>query len=332
MRVVPRLDSTMMTSSLPRRWLPAKKLAGLALCGFVFASPACKKETNRGEKSEKDQPKPDPKGRPKSEADTKEIVFTKKVPGVGTVVEDKQSMEMKMELTLEMKGAKPITIEIDRSETQVKKEKVLESDGKATTKLEVTYVSKEEVEREKGKEKRKSSPVEGKTYVVELRDGKPYVTTDKGKLAPSAEANVVAKGHKGLGKPEPTIEGMPDKPIKVGDKVDSLAKAIKERLSEDTDEGEIADVSVTLKEIKSGEHGKEGVFEVGMTLALKKKGEPLDLQMKLEGTMSLRKDDTWPTELTLSGPITMSSDDGKGKAPGFTGKGTMKMTFSMGYP
>jgi hypothetical protein len=308
---------------------------GLALLFLVAAtpSPGCRKDPQKDDRTEKERAKADPDETPKKKkADKDEITFTKRVPAVGTVAEEKQSMEMKMELTLDMKGSKPITVEIERSETQVKREKVLASDGKVTTKLEVTYVSKEEIDKEKGTEKKKSSPVSGKVYRVEAKDGKPYVTTDKGGPVPPNEAAVVAKGQKSIGKPDPVFEGMPDTPIKVGDKVDSLAKAIKERLSEDTDDGEVTEVSVKLKEIRSTDAGKEGVFEVAMTLALKKKGDPLDLRMELTGTMVLRKDDTWPTELTLAGPITMSSAEGKGKSPGFTGKGTMKMAFSMSYP
>ncbi len=309
-----------------------RTIALVSMLSAVVAS-GCKKppKSDGGSDKETARPDPDAKGK-KKKGEADEIVFTKKVPAVGTIVEEKQSMQMEMELVLDMKGSKPITIEIGKTDTQVKREKVLATDGKATTKLEVTYVSKEEMEKEKGTEKTKTSPVLGKTYVVELKDGKPYVTTDKGLPAPPAEAAIVAKENKSIGKPEPTTEGMPDGPIKVGEKVDSLARAIKERVNEG--DAEISDVSVKLKEIRTGDGGKEGVFEVAITFSMDKPGEPMKMKMELSGTMSLRRDDTWPVSLELGGPITMGGHDEstKGGPPGMTGKGKVKMSFSMSYP
>ncbi len=294
------------------------------------------KKDDKKEEAKKDDKKGDDKGDKKGDkdddkkgdkADKKDdgLTFKAKAPAVGDKVEEKETSDTKMTMDVDA-GGKKQTIEMTMVESMVKKTEVLAVDGKAITKAKLTYVEKKKTETEGGKEKKKpKSPIEGKTYILESKDGKTLVTDEKGKKVPKDEEDAVLKGNRAFGKPDPVLTGLPDKAIKVGDKVEKLAKALEEHfknMDESKDPLEVTDVEVKLESIDKD--GETGVFAIQLTMASPKTSkEPFALKIPLKGTMKVRAKDGFTTEVALKGPLTMEGNDPKFK---LSAKGDMKIT------
>jgi hypothetical protein len=255
------------------------------------------------------------------------LVFAKAKLKADQAADESSAMKMTMTVTFDPGTGKPQTMSIAKSGTEKKTEKILATDGDAIQKLEIAYTEKTDIEKdEKGKETKKPNPLNGKTYVIEVKDGKHVITTDKGKPAPPVEATLVDKTYKKLGQPDPMTSAMPARPLVVGQPVPELAKALEEVLNKEGGSGEakISDVAVVLKE-KSGD---EGVFDVKATLAVT--DGPMSFTMVLAGDMRVRTADSQLTGMKMSGPVTIASNDPKNKTK-MDGKGTMEMSAARTY-
>jgi hypothetical protein len=254
------------------------------------------------------------------------LVFAKGKLKVDQTADETNTMKMAMNITIDPGTGKPQTMNVEKSGTEKKSEKILATDGTAIQKLQVTYTDKTDVEKDaQGKEAKKASPVSGKVYVVEDKDGKHIVTTDKGKTPPPVEMTLVEKSYKMVGKPDPMMSAMPDRPLVVGQPVPELVKALEEVLDKEGGNMKISELSVVLKE-KSGD---EGVFDVKATLTMA--DGPMSFAMNLAGDMHVRTADSQLTAMKMSGPVTITSNaDPKNKMK-MDGKGTMEMTATRMY-
>lgn len=262
------------------------------------------------------------------------IKFQKKAPAVGQKVQEKQQMDMNMSMTVDLSAmGKPAeTTSMSKVETTVKTAEVLAASGEAATKVKVTYSEKTDLEKKGEKEKSKASPLVGKTYIVERKDGELVVTDVEGKPVPESEARLVKKDNKSVGEPDKVAAAMPERPIKVGEEVPELAKAIEAALTKDQSDKapkpELSGVKVKLREDK----GDYALFDVAVTFSQAE--GPMTVKMELTGTMGVRKSDSQPTELTLKGPLSIATDapaDGKPQMMKIDGKGDMAMTVSATY-
>lgn len=316
-----------------RRFLPLFLISSLAFA--ACDKKAEDKKDDKKEEAKKDDKKGDDKADKKGDkdddkkGDKKEdgLVFKAKAPAVGDKVEEKETSEMKMALDIDA-GGKKQTVDMTMNESMVKKTEVLAVDGKAVTKEKVTYVEKKKTETEGGKEKKKpKSPIDGKTYILEAKDGKTLVTDEKGKKVPKDEEEAVLKANRAFGKPDPVLTGLPDKAIKVGDKVEKLAKALEEHfkdMDESKEQPEISDVEVKLESIDKD--GEAGVFTIQLTMSSPKSSkEPFSMKIPLKGTMKVRAKDGFTTEVNLKGPLTMEGTDPKFK---LSAKGDMKLSIT----
>jgi hypothetical protein len=249
------------------------------------------------------------------------LTFTRKYPEVGTVRTNKDTMSM--DLTIEAGGK---SMKMENSGNEESKEEVLAVDKNIVTKLKVTWIAKTDVQKADGKEQVEKSPIVGKTFILEMKDGKAVALDEAGKPLDDKLAQSVLKEHGSFGKPMALIDALPTTPIKVGDKVDGLAEAMKKDIEADmdADKGEkttLEGVTFTLKEIKTEGEQKLGVFDVTVTFKMAM-GEGMNMSMALKGTMTLRAQDGWPTVMSLEGPISAMGKDNVGK---------MVMTKSVSY-
>ncbi|MBL8720866.1 MAG: hypothetical protein JNL79_33065 [Myxococcales bacterium] len=298
----------------------------LLFSSLCFA--ACdKKEEKKDDK--KEESKKDDKKDEKEEKKEEGITFKGKAPAVGDKFDEKKASDMKMTITIEV-GAKK-TSEFTEVENSHKTVEALAVDGKAITKAKITYSEYKKIETEDGKEKKKPpSPLGGKTFLFELKDGKVLVTDEKGGKLPKDEETKVLAKNRHFGKPDPFLEGMPDKPLKPGDKVDSMVKALEQYFKDDDDSAkdppEIKDVKVKLDSIEKDGKDQIGVFSVEMTMASPKDNKsPVDLKIPLKGKVKVRAKDGFTTSIDLEGPVTMESNDAKFKMSG-KGKAHMNIT------
>jgi hypothetical protein len=254
------------------------------------------------------------------------LVFTKGQLKVGQTADETNTMKMTMSITVDPGTGKPQTMNVDKTGSEKKSEKILATDGSAIQKLQVTYTEKTDVEKDdKGKETKRPSPLNGKTYVVEDKAGSHDITNDKGKTPPPVETTLVEKSYKMVGKPDPVMSAMPTRPLVVGQPVPELAKALEEVLDKEGGNMKISDLAVVLKE-KSGD---EGVFDVKATLTMT--DGPMSFAMALTGDMHVRTADSQLTAMKMSGPVTITSTPDPKSKMKMDGKGTMEMTATRMY-
>ena len=252
--------------------------------------------------------------------------FTKKPPSVG----EKRSSDVTSNVKMKIKAGGQ-ELKLDETETQKKDEEVLEVSGDTITKLKVTYTEDDKTSTGvTGKAKTTKTPINGKTYILAMKDGKVVVTTDKDKPAPKNEEKAVVKDYSSFGKPDPFTAAIPTRALKDGEELPELASAIKDEMLSNQKSDSAKD-SITIDTAKvsfKGKDGDVGTFDVAMNVTA---GDPnMKMAMPLTGKMSLRTSDAAPTALDLSGPVNLVLSD-KDKASGVTGDGTFSVKMAYTY-
>lgn len=262
------------------------------------------------------------------------LTITAVAPAVGDKREDKESSNMDMTLSIAM-GAKSKEIKMGMVESTTRQEEVLAVADKAVTKAKVTYVDKTKGETENGKEKKsKKSPLTGKTYLLELKDGKLAITDEKGKKVSKAEEDQIRKDNSHFGKPDPFASALPAKPMEVGKPVPELSTAIQEQMaardsSAEKDKLNVSDVEVKLASIEGSGADTQGVFDVKLTMSSPKAGKnPFEMKIVMGGQIKVRAKDGWPTSFKASGPLELGE---AGAKKGISGTGTLTLTFETTY-
>lgn len=305
----------------------------LHLLSVVLLSSLCFVGCDKKEEPKKDEAKKEEADKPaekKVEKADDTLTIKVKAPAVGDKSEEKTKNDLSMKMEIDM-GAKKTT-EFSEIESTDKKTEALAVDGNAITKAKVTYVEHKKSNNEDGKEKKTPpSAIDGKTFILELKDGKVVATDEKGGKLPKAEETAVLKKNHDFGKPDPFLDGMPKKAIKVGDKVDSLGKALEEHFKAEDDGKnpfEITDTTVTLESIEKDGNNQVAVFAVALTMGNPKDSkEPISMKFVLKGKSRVRAKDGFTTAIDLAGPVTFESTDPKVKMAG-KGKAHMETTIS----
>jgi hypothetical protein len=247
-------------------------------------------------------------------------VFVKRAPAVGDKWEDKVGMTMSMETSVDPDGSGKVQkATMEKTETETRQEEVLGVQGEAVTKVKVTFVEKTATIKEEGKERKRPSPVAGKTYVVEAKDGKITVLLDGDRPAPAMQAKVVKDAYETLGKVDPLYAGVPRRPLKPGDKAEELAQAMKAFMLIRAKDMEVSNVAVVFAGTKDG----EGTFDIEVTLAAVEK--PMRFDMKLKGQARMSLTTGQPSATILKGPLSVGSTEGAGAKMKISGAGNVEM-------
>ncbi len=259
------------------------------------------------------------------EAGTK---FAKKSLAAGQKRTDTSTTDTAMKISMMGK-----TGTFNETEATKKDEEILEVANDAITKLRVRYAQSEKTRVEDGKPaKAKTNAVAGKTYIIALKNGKTTVLTDKEKPAPKNEAKLVERDYTTFGKPDPMLAAMPDRALEDGEEVPTLAEAIKTAIAthqKSTNEREKMSID-SAKVVFKGKDGDRGIFDLALTMKLD--AGSMKATMPLTGTMNIRTADSWPTSMTLEGPIAIDVTDKEKKAAGIEGSGTIKIGSTYAYP
>ncbi len=250
-------------------------------------------------------------------------LFKKKLPAVGTKALEKESKAISMALTVVLKaGAKPEKMTMVDSTTAEKAVEVLSVSSDAVTKIQVTYRSYKEANTKNGAAEPAKADLAGKTYIVEASGGTTTVTSPGGAAPPEEEVKAVKKDFKRLGQADSMSKALPDTPIKVGDRVDSIAQGLKDVFAKDGGGKEKATVEkalVTFKSVKDSPGGKIGVFEYSFTIVLDVGS--MGIRMPATGQAEIRIKDGLPVRITMKSPLTVSSTS----FPKFSGTGQADM-------
>jgi hypothetical protein len=262
--------------------------------------------------------------KPAAEPSGAGVTFARETPRVGQKHREASDLTMKLRLLVDPGNGRPATSDLEMRASTKQTEEVLALNAGAPAKVKVTFDSVDETTTEEGREQKHPSPVSGKTYVVESRDGKLETRDAEGKLAPRAEATEVEKHFRSLGEIDPFLQALPTTPLTPGTKVESLARALEHYVALGADGMKVSDVTATFKE-KSGD---EGVFAVALTVT---KEEPtMRLSIALAGDLRVSTTTGEPTSISISGPIAVTAAPAAGDArkpkPSVAGSGKMTLT------
>jgi hypothetical protein len=271
----------------------------------VIASVACKRE-------ETVAARPDPVT--KKESRPAAIVISRKAPPIGLRVREEKELEFSFEFEI---GTTKTASSHAESATLV--EEVLGVDGLRVTKLRVIYEARSETDGVSGGSKTKrSSPVVGKTYIVDLADAGVGITDPKGKRPPPDELAIVEKDYRSFADDDVMARGIPDTPLRVGDSVPSLANALRERaIRQGSPANSETNVDVKVDSLVSG--GGEVVFKMNATFALGSAG----ITVPMIGTMNVRVADGFISAFAMDGELKMTGDVG---VPFTGGNGKTKLS------
>ena len=253
-------------------------------------------------------------------------VFRVKVPAVGARALETETDTMALAISVFLPNTNaPHKSDISEREVTEKVVEVLAANADAVTKVKVTYKAHSKIKKEDGADTSKPSPVQGKTYIVEGKDGTVHVTLPGGSPPPEEAAKFVAKDFKRLGKPDMMQKAMPSTPIEVGARVDSLGEALREDLMGGDEQDATATIDksvVTLSAVREEGGAKVGVFDVELDLLATKKD--LAMRFSVKGKVEVALADSIPVAMSFESPIAAASTSGRKIAA--TGRATKLMT------
>ena len=228
------------------------------------------------------------------EANPDAIKFTKVPYSVGTV------WDMQVEETVELK----ITVPIAQTQSQTTQTsetlEVLATEGPAVTRLKVVYNHQSViVTKYPAAPVEKPTPVNGKTYVVELAGGVVVILDDHRVAAPADEDQYVRAEWGLLGRPDPLLAALPDLPVKRGQSVNGIA----EMLTQQDAGAEVVsydDKHASLKDIVSESGQQVGIFAFGYKTHLSRGAQKVDGDVT--GTLAVRASDAHELRYEFGGP------------------------------
>ena len=246
-----------------------------------------------------------------------EITITRKPPKVGA----KRKIEHTSNLTLDI-ALGPKKIGVLEDEVNKRTEEVLAVTGDIVTKAKVTYKQRTKTKAQDGRTGAPEKNVlAGKSFVVEIKDGKVVVTTDEGKPLDAASKSAVEKDYKRFGKPNAVAAALPTRALRVGEEVKELSAAVVEDLKDDMDAEKTGLTIESPKVVLDRKEGENAVFVITMTMRMAK--GPLKGTIPVIGRIIVRANDGFLLRSETAGPINLDISE-VDKQKGVSGAGTVK--------
>ncbi|MFY1827657.1 hypothetical protein ACN47A_17180 [Myxococcus fulvus] len=261
------------------------------------------------------------------------LTFTRQDAVVGRAEEVRLGMTMRQDFSITAPDMEPEPIDVSTEMAQVQVFTPLEVKGPVVTKAKLAYGEVVDVMKDpQGRQKRQVALVSQKTYVGESRAGRVEVTDAAGQPVTPEEAELVRKDLDGLGAEDPIAAAFPKGPVKVGAKLDGVARAFEKLLQK----GNPANVKfrktrVQLKEIHEDPRGLAGLFLVSTTLEMAPDAQnPMTTTIAYQGTMHVVGEGTELAAFNLQGPVVYTPIPAM-KAQGMKveGKGDSVLFFSV---
>lgn len=254
------------------------------------------------------------------------IALTKRFSAVGDV--ETRLKQKNLTLKLDLKSGGTASQEDTAEERTVEKvTEVVAVDGELVTKIKVEY--------RKSSAKRKSSrgsadeksPLEGKTYLVELLDKKVVINGSDGKPPTARELDELQEDHKNFGKGPKLLKALPDS-VKVGDSLDEFAKVFSEAAAGGAEgQGDIKSATAKV----TGVRDENGLRLVTLSIDIAMEGKlqsGMQGKVTMKGTMDIRADRSWPVSSKVNGPVEFTFG---GKGLTGTAKGSLSETTTASY-
>jgi len=190
---------------------------------------------------------------------------------------------------------------------------VLGTSAEAVTKAKVSYLQLDKKQVMMGQEKVEPSPIVGKTYIVEAKDGTIVVTTEAGDPVPSAEADAVRDEDDDFGEPDKMAKVLAGRTFRR----DQMVEIPPENLAGlfgDEKEGKLVRFALTF----TGTRGTLAQFAAAADLELGRGA--VSIKIALAGTAVIDPANGELNEIAMEGPMTFTGQ--------VTGSGTMRASGS----
>jgi hypothetical protein len=260
-----------------------------------------------------------------------EVKFSAWKPRVGDVTESTSKMDMNAIMKIAMGGQEVGAQKIERKETETKTETFLAVKDNLVTKLRAQFGDcKSEDGMPDGGTRVKTSPLSGKTFIVEKQGDKFVFTDEKGGALEEVVAAALAKEYKNFGETNPMVKWLTSKSFKIGDKVEA-PKEVMAHMMKDEKLGD-SRFSFVIKEVRDIGGVQCAVLDATLILA----GEPepgMKLAMDVSGEMFVALAHAEPISVKLTGPLTIGGElDQEGMKFQLDGTGKTTLEFISKLP
>jgi hypothetical protein len=213
------------------------------------------------------------------------------------------------------RGTAPVTTELVVGELDEHRDDVVEATNGAPTKLKVTFLHKQATVVTNGNERTLKSPVAGKSYLVQSKDGTLFITTDQGRRVSQAEGDVIAQGYEDIGLDDLVVKGLAGHTLAVGDGADALVSGMEDDIARATD-GHVGfgQMSATLSGTRDVAGQSCGVFNVHVELAVKL--EKVEARADVSGELVVATAGALPVAMSLHGPVVMGGETARADVEG----------------
>jgi hypothetical protein len=179
---------------------------------------------------------------------------------------------------------------------------VLQRNAEAASKVRVTYDDKTVTAIVNGRQKRIESPLRGKTYVLEAREGGLAITDEGGQEVTAQEGTTLSREFRGLGGGDETERVMRSAPMRLGAESPALAEALKKDFAR-TIEGRIFFGRVTVTPAGVRRVGSLDCVAFSVVLQVGVETKDRKVRMDMKGELLARTDSGWPVSIDLGGPV-----------------------------
>ncbi|GEN05681.1 hypothetical protein MFU01_07180 [Myxococcus fulvus] len=264
------------------------------------------------------------------------LTFTQKDAVVGQAEEVRMGMQMELAFYVTAPDMEPEPIDVSSEMAQILVHTVLEAKGPVVTRARIAYDDVVDVMKDpEGRQKRVVAPVSHKTYVGAFKEGRIEVTDTQGQPVSPEEVEAVRKDLGGLGEVDPVAAAFPKGAVKVGMKLEPVARALEKFLQQgNPPSARFHKTRVQLHEVHEDPRGPIGLFSLSTTLEIAPDEQsPLTTTIAYQGTMRVLAEGARLLSFNVEGPVTYTPTPAR-KAQGMKvkGKGHSVLFFSAQPP
>lgn len=256
--------------------------------------------------------------------DAPTITMKQVVPAVGSKWTVKDNLNIKMDIEVAMNGKTVQSMKNKSTEAKEFSVEVLAVSKTRITKVKVTFKDVTKNETGPEGEKKDSSPVSNKTFIIEKTGETAKVTDEAGKAVSDELSEAVGEEVDDVFKEDQgnVQKLLPKRALKLGETFKVKPEAAKEFFG-DSNMKE-AKLTLTLKETRVVDKVLCAVF----SLTMKGSSGPNEVPqvgMKVTGELILEIATSWPRKMTMKGPMTMSGSEKQpdGSVVSFKGGGAI---------
>jgi hypothetical protein len=233
------------------------------------------------------------------------VEFTYRAPTVGQAVIQTALFDMAMKVAVKVDGDEVQSMSQKQGNIRKKEETILEVNEGRPSRVKVTYkIDKESQATSLRGVQTTTSPVAGKTYIVEKGKVAVVVSDLAGNKPPEAELAVVKKDYKSIGKMDPLAVFFKGQNWAMGDSMEVPTELAHGMFGDDTGLLEVKKYTFTFMGKKKMNGMSCGIFDTALIMS----GKPapsLRLSMNFTGETLVSIKNSTPISMDLKGTVEM---------------------------